>query len=686
MIQQPLSASWVSDFGLADRAPPVFFNSKDGLSAIMPHAHVLRRAFDLLALDGVLCAENTPLVYFKLVESLGLDTIVPIQRQFWNHGGAPILVLVSGDKIHIYSAMSRPVPVPEHEIRDRPPSLVTELDRVAEGLQSFIVSVESGDFFRQYVRSFDPNQRIDRDLLRNLKDTRNVLDEITNGNISPEVLDALLCRVVFTCYLFDRQVIGEKYLSSIGIKNASRLRDVLSLKPVRNAKTALYEIFSHLQADFNGDLFSDDLEAEARKITQQHISTLRDFFEGTHVRSGQRTFWPYDFSAIPIETISAIYEHFLRVTNETGAFYTPRFLAEIVLDVALHQNGPLIGKTYLDPACGSGIFLVGLFNRMAEEWKFANPTARNNRRAKELMQLLTDSLFGVDINPTACRITAFSLYLAYLDQLTPRDIRDLQDKGRALPHLVSSNAPKRTPNIQCVDFFSPSLNLSTVPSVVIGNPPWGSIAGPETPAGRWCEENGKPLPDKQIATAFVWKAAQAVTEGGWDILLVIPKDRVSGPGSTPIMAAFTHLNPEGDRFTNGTYGVFYAGRTIETAIAETRYHRVRFMLATNEPAQEFDMRVYAVDLDAEMHDIRAMRESHAAYYRSSDYAVSQGLALQLRENGSNGIVYASVRDDGGECAAVFRPQLLSNCRQERHICYVWDGIAISTIYEKRDFG
>ncbi len=175
-------------------------------------------------------------------------------------------------------------------------------------------------------------------------------------------------------------------------------------------------------------------------------------------------------------------------------------------------------------------------------------------------------------------------------------------------------------------------------------------------------------------------------EEAGDILLVAAEDRVSGPGSTPIMAAFTHLNPDGDRFTNGTYGVFYAGRTIETAIAETRYHRVRFLQATSEPAQEIDMRVYAIDLNADLHDIRAMRESHAAYYHPSSYAVSQELALKLRENGSNGIVYASVRDDGGECAAVFRPRLLSNCRQERHLCYVWDGRAISTIYEKRNFG
>lgn len=170
-----------------------------------------------------------------------------------------------------------------------------------------------------------------------------------------------------------------------------------------------------------------------------------------------------------------------------------------------------------------------------------------------------------------------------------------------------------------------------------------------------------------------------------DISLVLPEDRVSGPGSSPIMAAFTHLNPEGDRFTNGTYGVFYAGRTIETAIAETRYHRVRFLRATSEPAQELGMRVYAVDLDAELHDIRAMCESHPAYYHPTSYGMSQELALQLRENGSDGIVYGSVRDEGGECVAVFRPRLLSNCRQERHLCYVWDGKTISIIYEKRDF-
>jgi len=171
-----------------------------------------------------------------------------------------------------------------------------------------------------------------------------------------------------------------------------------------------------------------------------------------------------------------------------------------------------------------------------------------------------------------------------------------------------------------------------------------------------------------------------------EISLVPPEDRVSGPGTTPIMAAFTHLNVEGDRFTDGSYGVFYASKDLDTAVAETRHHRIRFLQATDEPAQELDMRIYAVDLNADLHDIRGMQASHPAWYHPTSYAMSQELARSLRENGSNGIAYASVRQAGGECAAVFRPRLLSNCRQERHLCYVWDGQSIAMIYEKKNFG
>ena len=174
-------------------------------------------------------------------------------------------------------------------------------------------------------------------------------------------------------------------------------------------------------------------------------------------------------------------------------------------------------------------------------------------------------------------------------------------------------------------------------------------------------------------------------EEAGELRLVPPEDRVSGAGTTAIMAAFTHLNPVGDRFTDGSFGVFYASQSVETAVAETRHTRVRFLAATDEPAQELDMRVYAVDLTADLHDIRSLRDEHPALYEPMHYSASQHFAAGLRDAGSDGIVYQSVRHDGGECVAVFRPRLLSNCRQERHLCYVWDGTAIAIIYEKKAF-
>ena len=167
-----------------------------------------------------------------------------------------------------------------------------------------------------------------------------------------------------------------------------------------------------------------------------------------------------------------------------------------------------------------------------------------------------------------------------------------------------------------------------------------------------------------------------------DIRLVPEGDRITGPGTSVIMAAFTHLNPQGSRFSDGTWGVFYAANDLDTAIAETTHHRERFMHATVQPRMELDMRVYLVDLVGILHDLRGRKRTDPLVYHAESYAVGQNLARKLRGDGSSGIVYDSVRHAGGECAAVFLPRLLSNCRQERHLCYVWDGTRIATIYEK----
>lgn len=171
-----------------------------------------------------------------------------------------------------------------------------------------------------------------------------------------------------------------------------------------------------------------------------------------------------------------------------------------------------------------------------------------------------------------------------------------------------------------------------------------------------------------------------------DIRLVPPEERIAGPVASIVMAAFTHLNPEGSRFSDGTFGVFYAANDLETAIAETKYHRERFMRATDQGRMELDMRVYIVDLAGALHDLRGQKAAFPLVYHNDNYAAGQHLGATLRKAGSNGIAYDSVRRAGGECAAVFRPRLLSNCRQERHLCYVWDGRRIDTVYEKRALG
>ena len=169
------------------------------------------------------------------------------------------------------------------------------------------------------------------------------------------------------------------------------------------------------------------------------------------------------------------------------------------------------------------------------------------------------------------------------------------------------------------------------------------------------------------------------------IQLVPPEIRVSGPGASVIMAAFTHLNPSGSRFSDGTYGVLYAANHLDTAVAETKHHRERFMRATSQPRMELDMRVYLIDLQGEFHDLRGQKLAQLPTYHTDDYAAGQRLGKTLRQSGSDGIVYDSIRRTGGECTAVFRPSVLSNVRQGKHLCYVWDGRQITAIYEKRGF-
>lgn len=161
-------------------------------------------------------------------------------------------------------------------------------------------------------------------------------------------------------------------------------------------------------------------------------------------------------------------------------------------------------------------------------------------------------------------------------------------------------------------------------------------------------------------------------------LKLVPRDRrISGPGSTPVMAAFTHLNPEGSRFSDGSWGVFYAAHSVATAVEETVYHRQRFLAATAEPSCDIPMRCYRTGIAGRLHDLRG---GWPQVQSPDSYIASQALAQQLRNReGSNGIVYDSARHAGGECVAVFYPDLVAPCVQSEHLIYRWDGERIAMV-------
>lgn len=169
-----------------------------------------------------------------------------------------------------------------------------------------------------------------------------------------------------------------------------------------------------------------------------------------------------------------------------------------------------------------------------------------------------------------------------------------------------------------------------------------------------------------------------------EIERVPPAERVFGPGSGPIMAAFTHVNTLGSRFSDGRHGVFYAARERATAVAETRHHHGRFLRATGEGPMHLPMRLYQVAIDARLHDLRPVGAVPPAVYDADDYAAARTLGHALHAAGSGGVAYRSVRHAGGQCAGLFRPRGARQCLHAAYLLYAWDGERFADIFEKTE--
>lgn len=157
------------------------------------------------------------------------------------------------------------------------------------------------------------------------------------------------------------------------------------------------------------------------------------------------------------------------------------------------------------------------------------------------------------------------------------------------------------------------------------------------------------------------------------------------PGSHYVMASFCYSINNKSRFSDGSYGVYYAASSLAVAVDETRFHREKFMRATAEGPMMLPMRVLDAAIDGQLHDIRGMKKKYADVYKSDNYSHSQELGRLLWAQSSQGIAYDSVRSPKGECVAVFKPSLLKHCRQERTLLYEWNGRKIKKIYALHEF-
>lgn len=160
------------------------------------------------------------------------------------------------------------------------------------------------------------------------------------------------------------------------------------------------------------------------------------------------------------------------------------------------------------------------------------------------------------------------------------------------------------------------------------------------------------------------------------VRLFRPEDERTGPGASLIMAPFCHPDPNGEIFSNGTFGICIVTSTLDEAIAISVKRKERFLSYTNESSSDFQMRVLNLDLSGSFHDIRGKSE---VLFSTEEELRSFG--CKLREEGSFGIICDRPVSPKGENIYVFRPCVLSNCRQERHLVYRWNGNKIEKVYD-----
>lgn len=444
------------------------------------------------------------------------DQLAACHRELWLHGGAPLVYVAWPTRVDILSCARRPdfwqTSTTGGVIRYSPaerieaPSADSSADgaAIADAAQVSKALRQRFSAFRLASGTFweDPENRklanADAAAHRSLIQAIVEADRDLNGAEKP-VLRRLLVLMVLIKYLEDREVFPP------GLFGRFRAGTRSFIELLRDGTVEEVErLLRHLERKFNGDVFS--LGESAPDLTQGDLKRFATLVGARHL-GGQQHFWElFSFKNIPVEVISRVYQRFV---TEEGAVYTPPLLASLLLDQAMPYERITGEESVLDPACGSGVFLVGAFKRLVTAWRSRRKWRRPG--VNILKKILARSIHGVELERQAVDLTAFSLAVAICDALPP-------------PLIWSSLTfdPLRGRNVREGDYFDKkTLNCDAGHKwpdsfdVIIGNPPFKSkltAAAADVDATRPGDQPR--LPDKQAAYLFLEWGLKSLAPGG----------------------------------------------------------------------------------------------------------------------------------------------------------------------------
>ena len=460
-------------------------------------AQISRRGREFVP-DALWRSQSALTVYFKSEGVSPDDGLVSTwRREIWNEGFAPLLWVVSPDRIDLYNGFGAPTAASDarqHLIQtfSHLESSLDELDRLAGRL-----SIETGQFWLQRSQ-VNRKTSVDQKLL---SDLAHLEKDLVHADLELPVAQALIGQVIFTQYLIDRQIVNANQLK--------RLCGHSAFPSILRNRTATGKLFTWLSRTFNGDMFPTQSVTVAPETS--HLSRVADFLEAVDPVSGQTTFFPYRFDVIPVELISSIYEQFAHATTplpgsgsteatRNGVHYTRLSVVALILDEVMTE---LKGtESVLDLTCGSGVFLVEALRRLV------SLRATGHSPTRELIRsTLYEQIYGVDASDSAIRVAAFSLYLAALE-LDPDPQPPHALKFRPLIGTTLLVADARTVE----ESTKGRLALTTESGlkkfdVIVGNPPWTFKGQTGTAARRRRRASGVPAQPRGEGLDFLLRAA-----------------------------------------------------------------------------------------------------------------------------------------------------------------------------------